>query len=1159
MKKYLLWFWVCLVALAGFGMAQAQMSQTPLLTAGSSVPPNIVFTIDDSGSMAFECLPDNLCVGDYYVGTTPGDVGSTYKDGVATTTLSSLFNRQMRSGDYNPQYYDPSVTYLPWRKEDGTRYPAYTATAAPYSALAPGTTVNLVRNQTFNTVWCTSKDNCNGSNRNGSYYVAQYFTLISGTGSSLSNFTQTLITTTVASYTKAASRQDCAGTSSCTFAEEAQNFSNWFTYASRRIDAAIGGTAEAFYSLPLSYRLGYGRINKSTSSSIDGVNARTVVRGLRPYTGTDREDFYTWLSTVTPSGGTPLRRAMDDVGQYFTRTDNRGPWSATPGTTDASAHLGCRRAFHILMTDGFWSTGSGTTAVVGTGNQDGTAGPTVTGPNGQSFTYNRPYPYRDNQSDTLADVAMYYWKNDLRPDLTNEVKPTTGNPAFWQHLVNYTIAFGLRGNLNNPADLPALTANTKNWGTPSSNDNAKIDDLWHAALNSRGLSLSAVNAVEYANALRSIINDIDERNGSEAGVAVSGRFLSANSRKYVPEYRTNLWVGELTAVSLDADGNDDAVLWKASEKMPAAADRKIFTFKDSATKGITFTWTSLTAQGMTSLLSVSAGSGAAMVNYIRGDATGEGTVYRTRSKKLGDIVNSSPVLVKDSLDMQYDFLPSTTAGRSTYREYLRNKKNRGAQIFVGANDGMVHGFDDSSGTETFAFIPRALLGELRHLSEIPYFHQYYVDGPMVEADVYDPASGAAVKWRNLVIGSGGAGAQNLFAINAPVPSSPVGTGTVTPTVMPPGASDILWEVSSSSSGYEEMGNIIASPESGLMRNGDWAVITGNGYMSASGKAQLFIINAVTGALIKRIDTGIGSGNGLGGVRVVRDSQQRIVSAYAGDLKGNLWKFDLSGSSSGSWVVAFGSTAASPKPLFKAVNRTGDAEPITAAPQYVNHPLGGVLVLAGTGKLFEDADPSNTQERTLYGLWDKVKVGATSDDSTLIISGTTTLVLQQISTTISITTTSGDLVDYWSVTSRTVDYATQRGWMLPLTMQSGQRMIYDPQVALNRVFFETVVPGASVVTCQASSGVGYNFVLDPFSGAAGLDGATFDTNGDGVIDSLDNTAAVAYKSNADGGDGILLKAGGKSQGVTVSPTSSKQFSGDKNSIRRAWRQIVNPPT
>lgn len=1145
--------------------ANSQVAQSPLIIGGASIPPNMVFTFDDSGSMAFECLPESLCVsGSNYIGSMPGGI-ATFKNRVVSTDMGLIYSRQMRSIQKNAQYYNPTVTYLPWLKSDGTRYPVYPANNAPIDPRTLGDRLNLISSQNFSARFCTSPTNCTTNNVTQALYPAQYFTLTSGTGdTNIANFTRFVLDATFVPGVKPASRTDCL-LATCTLLEEQQNFSNWFTYYRNKILAAIGGTANAFYTLPSNYRLGYGQINQDSNVSVDGVNTNTLVRGLRPYIGSGRDDFYTWLFSIqVDSGGTPLRRAMGDVGEYFRRTDNAGPWGAVPGTNDTTAQLACRRSFHLLMTDGSWNNAEASN-VTARGNVDNSSLPTVTGPNSQSYTYSPSYPFRDTISNTLSDVAMYYWATDLRPDLTNSVKASASDPAFWQHMVNYTIGFGVNGNLSNPEDLPALRRDAgvtaKSWGDPTTDGNNKVDDLWHAALNSRGLSLSAADSKEYSDAIKSIIINIDERNGSDAGVALSGRRLTSTSRKYVPEYRSNSWTGELTATTLDSSGSSGSVVWRASENLPAPSSRNIFTYKDATTRGVPFTFVGLTAASMTTALNVTAAEVPGLVNYLRGDTLGEGVLYRERSKKLGDIINSTPVLVKDTLDSQYDFLPAGTAGKGSYREFLRNKKSRVAQIFVGANDGMLHAFSDLTGVETFAFMPRSVLANVKVLSQTPYDHRYFVDGPVLEADVFDASATAAGAWKNIVLATGGGGAKNLFAINVPVsPSTPSG-GAPAVSLTAPGVTDVLWEISDSGD-FAELGNVLQTPEVGIMRNGQWAVIVGNGYASASGKAQLFVINALTGALIKKIDTGIpvsGGGNGLGGVRVIRDIQQRIVSAYAGDLRGNIWKFDFSGTTPASWNVAFGSTAATPRPLFTALNTSGQAEPVTAAPSYVLHPSGGVQLLVGTGKLFETVDTNNIQERTLYGLWDKVKVGSDSSAATAIISGNTQLVGQQVSGTVTVTSgTPAQTTTYWRATSNTVDYATRRGWRMPLSIQPGQRLIYDPQVALGRAFFETIVPGGAVLSCEASSGTGYNFVLDPLTGAAGTDGPTFDTNGDGVINGDDSSTAVVYQTDADGGDGILTKSGGRSTGVSVSTTSSKLFAGDRNSVRRSWRQLFNPP-
>lgn len=1127
------------------GTLHAQVAQAPLISAAAVVPPNLVYTLDDSGSMFIECQTDGPCFfrnEGRFVGVVPygtGPNGSTsQKTAVVTYAVNNLYNRQLRSPQVNTLYYNPAFRYLPWINSNGVRSPTFLITAAPINPRVPGVTVNLAMTQSVTISgpglqgWCTSTSTSTTACTTGSggaipatetVYVPQYFTLTGTNTAVLGSYTQTLITGVGSTYPKGPNRIDCLG-AVCTLAEEQQNFSNWFTYHRNRLYSVIASSAEAFQNLPATYRLGYGRINQNSGINIDGVSSQTLVRGLRPFTGVGRDEFYSWLLNITNSGSTPMRRAMGDVGEYFRRADNAGPWANTPGNSaDSTPHLACRRSYNIFATDGaYTSNGAADEASnsAARANVDGTAGPVITGPNGQTYPNALAFPYRDSFSNTLADVSAYYWKNDLRPDLSNQVPITTDNPAFWQSMVNYTVAFGAQGFLRNPADLPGLTSGTLTWANPlvgfQPDSPSKLDDLWHAAINSRGKAFIANNPAAFAESLLAIVNEIDNREGSEAGVAVSGRQLNSTTRKYVPEYRTGVWAGRLAAVPLGADAQGDTPVWQAADLIPAPADRRIYTYSDSTPHGISFTWANLVAQSLTSSLSVSAAQGTGLVAYLRGDRTGEGTTYRTRSGVLGDIVNSSPQFVRNLIDLQYDFLPNGTPGRDNYRQFLNRKSRRIGQIFVGANDGMMHAFSDADGVESFAFIPRAVLGNLRFLSISPYNHRYYVDGPALETDVYDAA---VPDWRNLVVGGGGAGAKNLFAINVPTPSAATAASTATAALYPPGPSDVLWEISSADAAYSELGFVLHTPEGGQMRNGGWVVITGNGYESASRKAQLYIINALTGVRIGVIDTGVGSmstPNGLGGVRVVRDAQQRIVSAYAGDLLGNIWKFDLSGNTVASWNVAFGGI-----PLYRARNRQNQPESVTSAPTFVPHPLGGVLVLTGGGKLFENSDTSTIDERTLYGLWDRVRIGDNSSTPTGIITGTVSLVLQTITNTITVVT-GGETSTFFTLTSNPVDYGTARGWRMPLTIQPGQRLVFDPQVSSGRAFFETLVPGVAAASCiPSNSGVGYNFVIDPLTGAAGLGGATFDTNGDGVINGADNPQAVGYKSKADGSDSIVL--------------------------------------
>ena len=1211
--------------------AMAGMLQQPIQATAGVVAPNVMFTLDDSGSMGWECLPDALCYDDKstFIGTMP-DL-NPWKNGVAAydTTCNSmsttkknackLYNRKMRSAGVNPLYYNPAIKYLPWRKSDGNWLDQYPGTAArdfpevsaPGYILDPGYTKSSTAVQNLAAVlpsmtknWCYGSGvnslsfSCSSS-ADSTVYLAQYFNLIGTDKEAVSSYAQVMIQGSASTYPKssASARTDCAAASSCTYAEELQNFSNWYSYHRTRMRVGIAGTSESFFSIPLNYRVGYGRINNSKLASIDGsANISTVVNGVRPFTpaaGGNKTAFYTWLASqvphILPEGKTPLRRAMGEVGKYYSYTGNKGPWGEQPGIEDTTPQLSCRRSFHMLMTDGTWNdtvNGSDDGAALEPAaklNVDAIAGDLIKNINSQpNYTYSPAYPYQDTTKNTLADVAMYYWNHDLNPKLDNGVTPTSNDPAFWQHMVNYTIGFGVKGVLDPATDLPALATGAKKWPAAVPDSLANIDDLWHAAVNSRGMYLSAKNTDEYSNALKDIIDDIAAVNGSESGLAVSAKTLSTTSttKKYEAEFSSARWSGDVKAIKLTSAGLDDGdPPWTAAANFPAYGSRNMFAYDKLATgtKGVAFTLAGLSSTMQTTMLgSPVTITGVDLVNYLRGDRTKETGILRVRASMLGDIVNSTPILVKDQTDGQYGFLPKTSAfsaAQSTYRRFLVAKKQRNAQLFVGANDGFLHAFSDTNGAETFAFMPDSLLGKVKDLASLDYTHEYFVDGPLSEADIYDTS---ASKWRNLVLGGTGAGAKSLFAINVPVVSYPASATAVpaalTASQSAPGASDILWTVSNTDvtapNNFSELGYVLQPPEHGVMMDGTWVTIVGNGYDSTSKKAQLFIINALTGALIKSLDTVVGSSgtpNGLGGVRVVRNDKKQIVAAYAGDLQGNLWKFDFSSADKTKWAVAFAGN-----PLFK----TEAIEPITAAPTYTLHPNGGVMVLFGTGKIFETGDDRATDQRALYGVWDMVKLGAAStlvaDTDTLNIGRIThpeTIVAQALSAD-HLTGTTGL---FYGLTVTPVDYEiklatetrpaymTKRGWRLPLTVGAGQRLVDNPEMAGGMVLMQTITPLISTASCTASSLTRYGFLLDPFM--SGTNQTTFDTNADGLFTAADNVTAAGVLLIGSG-PATMLRLQSKNKyliaqartGLTKPPLTQPPFSSSK----RYWRQIISQP-
>lgn len=1210
---------LCLLASA----AMAEIAQVPLVSQNWT-PPNVMFTLDDSGSMADECIPSELCVGSLTIAsrtinTNVGSVwrplasgtsgygkfsGDNFTTWPATYDPAILYARRIRASSINSAYYNPKRRYLPWKKADGSTYPNANPAAAPYNPLDTTKTLNLKNTFTTTSYFCKSPSSNDCQEQTETVDPAQYYVQTSGTtGNALSDFVQVKINSNT-SFNKDADRTDCAAQNTCTQAEELQNFANWFSYYRNKLLAAKAAISNTFSVIPPETRLGYGVISKSpegakdaagtkltvpqylaTTQLVDGERTATITRGVRPFTGTDRQDFYNWLLGVTiPSGGpgTPLRGALKDVGSYYMRTDNAGPWAEVPGGTSNTAHLLCRRALHIMITDGAWNGASNGRDQLNYARLASGASPDATGLYDKNVDGSSTAPFQDQVANTLADVAMYYWKTNLRSDVAgsdtavpvNAQEAALGRSATWPHLVNYMIGFGVKGKLDNPGDIPALQAGTKSWPAPT-DDLSKIDDLWHAAWNSGGQYFSALDPKSLSDSLGTIIDSMRATTSTDVPLVMPSRFVTSEYT-YIPSYQTKIWSGDLKAFQFDtktgdrakkSDGSYADAVWSAAAQLDlkSYADRNIFTAHPSTNAIFQFKFSDLKAQGLGSLLNAADDTeGQKLVDYLRGKSELEGTTYRSRTNgKLGDIVNATPLLVFDGEDAAYDFLPtSIVSNQLSYRQFLRYKKLRRGQVFVGANDGMLHAFDAKTGDETFAYIPKTVLGSIYKLAAPTYAHRYFVDGPLVEADVFDKnitTSNTVTGWRNILIGTGGAGANNIFAINVPVLSNGNANTTYAPT-----ASDILWEVNSNDASFSDLGAVLQKPAVGVMRNGKWVVIVGNGYVTANGKAKLFIMDALTGAFIKSIDITATGANGLGGVRLVLDQERQITAAYAGDLQGNLWKFDLSSKDENKWGVAFGGN-----PLYKAKSASDLVEPITATPTYLAHPLGGNLVVFGTGKLFESADVNDNQVQSLYGIWDTVRTGQTSDQASDAIStqssGTnadkgSSLLVQQVITPISGT-------DYFTASSKAVDYGTKRGWFVRMNINpSGLRLVFAPQLAVGKVFMQALSPnGVTTDPCAARQGKSVNFVLNPFTGSGSPLEPTFDVNGDGQINASDTTYqsvainAVGVATADTGSSSFNQKLGaGLGTGAVSSAAGQQTVAGARKVLRRTWRHIVNRP-
>ncbi len=584
-----------------------------------------------------------------------------------------------------------------------------------------------------------------------------------------------------------------------------------------------------------------------------------------------------------------------------------------------------------------------------------------------------------------------------------------------------------------------------------------------------GGTTTAYNAADSASldaAFKRIFDDIFRRSASFGAMAQNSSSITTDSSIFQATFNSSDWSGKLIAMRPQQSG-DPVLRWTTDDDgiFAAPADRKIYTTKPGAGGVELKLLANLSAAQQTALKTTACSAtltgdtcAQARIDWLRGDRSKEGSAgsLRARSKLLGDIIDSSPA-----------YMPQANA------------------IFVGSNDGMLHAFDAGSGRELFAYMPSDALTRAYKLTSPNYSHEYFVDGDIT---ISNPAISAG---RSILVGALGRGGRGLFALNVSSPSSF-------------GASDVLWEFSDA-----DLGNVLGKPFIAKLNNGVTAVVVGNGPNSATDRAFLFVINAATGALIRKIDTGAGSSTASNGLSSPNgsdlDGNGTIDVVYAGDLLGNVWKFDLSSGSAASWGSAFAS-GGSPAPLFVAKDASNNRQPITAMIELgLNARSGDAnfgkrFLFFGTGRYLTTSDVSSNAVQSWYGLID----GATT------ISGRSalrqrTIALQE--------TVAGKTARGFSLAAGN-DMSGQRGWYIDFTTvggaATGERVISASKYYGNALMVSSIVPSTNQCV---PGGSGFLNAIDPFTGGA-LDSPFFDANGDGLFNNSDRIGSgAAGTSNA----------------------------------------------
>lgn len=641
---------------------------------------------------------------------------------------------------------------------------------------------------------------------------------------------------------------------------------------------------------------------------------------------------------------------------------------------------------------------------------------------------------------------------------------------------------------------------------------------------------AATNAQQVTTDLQTILNAIQAGTYTGSSAAANSTGLNAGTTMYVAQYVPsdqpwNDWTGNLLAYSVNSKGfvNTASPLWQAQSELDAMAGgsgwsttRLIATCIPTAGicgngSGVPFEWTDLSTTEQADLMTSTTDTlGLARLDYLRGDKADEqqnGGQFRNRSHLLGDIVDSSPVYVA-----QASGLFMNNAG---YASYVTSTQNREPMIYVGANDGMLHAFDATTGEEKFAFVPSDVFPNLINLTEPAYNqeHQFFVDGSPIAGDV----TFADGSWHTILTGGLNGGGNSIYALDVTNPSGITNEAQL--------ASDVLWEFTSPDLGYTFSAPFIAQTNIGSTYSATpFLVFFGSGYNdSVSNDDYLFALNAQTGQQVTKtgsspapIDlcTSVNPDpcsstlpNGLSSVTVVNSSGNLGAPAdtlYAGDLQGNLWKVDISNADPSKWVVTL---------LFQARDPSGNPQPITTAPVVSLNPnfpqVTYPMVYFGTGQLLGPPDISNTQVQTFYGIEDEAVTGSSYTPPTR--SNLVQQVLTDTTATVCVDTGAAgtpppcttETFPVRTITSNPVNLATNPGWYVDLgsavsASDTGERVVTQPQLVEGAVDFNTYIPQQN----SCSAGGSTWFLSLNYATGGGFPQPQIDLNKDGSLNSSD---------------------------------------------------------
>lgn len=644
------------------------------------------------------------------------------------------------------------------------------------------------------------------------------------------------------------------------------------------------------------------------------------------------------------------------------------------------------------------------------------------------------------------------------------------------------------------------------WGVP---DGKSVEGLWHAAYNSAGQFMPALDIPKVLESVEKLLTTIDRAvKSGTSGSTISGRLQSGNSY-FRSEYELLNLTGDIKASVLDVD--DDTVsfsdpLWSAAElvnnKTFFGQDRLLFTYNPTQKQAV-----QLTANADVNNILTDQQRSRVFPNLTGRALASAFSDFSSRllEAPLSTFVHSTPIAVIPPNRIFPEQLPQFKA----YSRFKNTHKDRPTTVYAGSNGGLLHGFDGKTGKEVFAYLPDLVLEKDMRTQDVAI--QSRVDGPMLAADVF---FNDANTWKTVLMSGLGQGGKGYFALDVTNPRD-LSAAELN--------NKVLWEFK----GDDDLGKTFAKPAVGLMANNRWVAVFGNGYNSDTGNAVLYFVDVETGKLIKKITTGHNAAhdpknldrrNGLAEPALVDLDLDGIIDRiYVGDYFGNLFNIDVTSSNASQWGSTYGSDTLA-KPLFS----TG-GQPITNKPGAVAHPTNGIVVLFGTGQLI--AAEQNTGDNAIFGIYDAGKS---------VITHSTLVQHVMSSTTSDVVIKPGK------------DVADPQGWMIEFKgILSQSNVITAPKIQNGQVSFVSVGKSSTAV-CSEPTYYSSILTVDALTGRSlgapvflDDDGKSIRRNNQNVDGIVSNSQYLDTVILGNGNNEVFLTTDGNGNAIIVNKSPSLQ--------------------